>query len=297
MIVPPTPARRGVVGELLGGAGLVWRGFGFWRRRPGVMALGMLPGLIVLIVVGGLITLLAVNTGTVGTWLTPFAEEWGEAARTAAREIAGFLVVLAAAVLAFYTFTTLTLIVGDPFYERIQRRVEVDLGGLDEAPVGFWRSVGGSILLVLRGALYAVLTFATGLIPGVGAILAPVLGAVLAGHLIGRELATRPFESRGIVGDARRALRRGNRARQLGFGVMTQLFFLVPGGAILVMPAAVVGSTLLVRQMLERRGLEATAGLPGAESPTPLGEPGSSEPLSPTAPPTAGPSAPPPPSG
>ncbi len=257
MLVPPTPSPRGALSELLGGAALVWRGFGYWRRRPGAMALGMLPGLIVLVVVGGLITLLAMNTGAIGTWLTPFAAEWGETARTAAREIAGFLVVLAAAVLAFYTFTTLTLIVGDPFYERIQRRVETDLGGLEEAPIGFWRSAGGSVLLVLRGALYALLTFATGLIPAIGAILAPVLGAVLAGHLIGRELTTRPFESRGIVGDARRALRRGNRARQLGFGIMTQLFFLVPGGAILVMPAAVVGSTLLVRQMLERAELSA----------------------------------------
>ena len=48
---------------------------------------------------------------------------------------------------------------------------------------------------------------------------------------------------------------RGNRARVLGFGVATQLCFLIPGGAVAVMPAAVAGATSLARTMLERTPL------------------------------------------
>jgi len=237
---------------MLAGAALVWRGFGYWRRRPGAMALGMVPAVIALLLVATAITLLALNFAAIGAWLTPFAADWDAGTGDVARQLAGAVVVVGAAVLAFYTFTTLTLLIGDPFYERIWRRAEHDLGGFSAVPLGFWRSVGGSVLLVLRGIAYAVLTLALGLVPVVGAVAAPVLGVMLAGHLIARELTTRPFENRGVAGNARRAIRRGSRARQLGFGVMTQLFFLVPGGAIVVMPAAVVGSTLLVRQMQER---------------------------------------------
>ena len=44
---------------------------------------------------------------------------------------------------------------------------------------------------------------------------------------------------------------RGRRARILGFGVATQLCFLVPLGAIITMPAAVAGATVLARSLLE----------------------------------------------
>lgn len=236
--------------ELLAGAGLLWRGFGMWRRRPGVMALGMLPAAIVAALVIAVVVLLGANIAGIGAWLTPFAESWGENERELVRGAAGTLVVVGLLVLAFYTFTTLTLLVGDPFYERIWRRAEADLGEFAPAPFGFWRSVGDAILLVLRAVGYGLTTLVVGLIPVVGAVAGPVVGALLGGHLIARELTQRPFQARGMGRDARRGLLRGSRARELGFGVMTQLTFLIPGGAIIVMPAAVVGSTLLARELL-----------------------------------------------
>jgi len=216
------------------------------------MALGMVPAAIVLAVVVLAVSLLAANLSGIAAWLTPFADAWGEAEREFVRGAAGAIVVVGVLVLAFYTFTTLTLIVGDPFYERIWRRAETDLGDFEPAPVGFWRSVGESVLLVLRALGYGLLTFTAGLVPVVGSVLGPVTGALLGGHLLARELTQRPFQARGLRGDARRRLLRGSRARELGFGVMTQLCFLVPGGAIVVMPAAIVGSTLLARELLGR---------------------------------------------
>ncbi|WP_235451469.1 EI24 domain-containing protein [Yonghaparkia sp. Root332] len=248
------PARLGIAGELLAGAGLLWRGFGMWRRRPGVMALGMVPAAIVAAVVIALVIALTANVAGIGAWLTPFAESWGENERELVRGAAGTLVVVGLLVLALSTFTTLTLLVGDPFYERIWRRAEADLGAHSPAPFGFWRSVGDAILLVLRAIGYGLTTLAVGLIPVVGAVAGPVVGALLGGHLIARELTQRPFQARGMGRDARRELLRGSRARELGFGVMTQLTFLIPGGAIIVMPAAVVGSTLLARELMERAG-------------------------------------------
>jgi CysZ protein len=45
---------------------------------------------------------------------------------------------------------------------------------------------------------------------------------------------------------------RAHRARVLGFGVATQLCFLVPLGAVATMPAAVAGSTLLAHSLFGR---------------------------------------------
>lgn len=245
---PPVPWPR----ELLAGAALLWRGFGMWRRRPGVMAFGMVPAAIVLAVIAVVVGVLVANLETIAQWLTPFATDWGTAERELVRGAAGTLLVIGVLVVAFYTFTTLTLLVGDPFYERIWRRAETDLGDFVPAPLGFWRSVGDSILLVLRAIGYGLLTLGASILPVVGAVTGPVVGALLGGHLIARELTQRPFQSRGLGRDARRRLLRGSRARELGFGVMTQLLFLVPGGAIAAMPAAVVGSTLLARELLAR---------------------------------------------
>ena len=43
------------------------------------------------------------------------------------------------------------------------------------------------------------------------------------------------------------------RALTLGFGVATWLLFLVPLGAIIVMPAAVAGATMLSRRVVTER--------------------------------------------
>ena len=71
--------------------------------------------------------------------------------------------------------------------------------------------------------------------------------------LLADELTSRALVARGLDAAARRALRKDNRARVLGFGVATQLCFLVPLGAVLAMPAAVAGSTVLARTLLDAR--------------------------------------------
>ena len=48
-------------------------------------------------------------------------------------------------------------------------------------------------------------------------------------------------------------LLRGHRAQLLGFGVATQLCFMIPLGAVFTMPAAVAGSTMLARSALDAR--------------------------------------------
>jgi CysZ protein len=90
-----------------------------------------------------------------------------------------------------------------------------------------------------------------GFVPVVGGVLAAVLGVVLTGRLLARELTARAFDARYLDAAVRRALLRRHRWRILGFGAATQLCFLVPLGAIVTMPAAVAGATLLARSILD----------------------------------------------
>ncbi len=229
------------------------------------MLFGMLPAVIAATIIVVLLVTLGLNAEQWATALTGFAQEWQADWRTALRTAVAILLVAGVLIGAVYGFTTLTLLIGDPFYERVWRRTEEDLGDFEPTPVRFWRSFGDGLLLVLRAISYGLLTFVAGLLPLIGAVTGPVTGVLLGGHLIQRELTTRPLEARGIDGSARAAVMRGSRARALGFGVATQMLYLVPGGAVFVMPAAVVGATVLARDAVARA---AAAGLTTVD-PTP----------------------------
>ena len=254
---------RHSITEFFIGATLVLRGFGFWRVRPGVMALGMVPAVIAAAVIGTVLVTVGLNVEGFASAVTPFADEWAERERGVVRALVAIVMLTGIVIGMVYSFTALTLLIGDPFYERIWRAVEHELGGFTPSPVRFWRSFGDGILLVLRAIAFGITTFIVGLVPAVGSAAAAVLGPTLAGHLIARELTTRSFEARGISASRRVALLRGSRARELGFGVMTQLLFVVPGGAIVVMPAAVVAATRLARHVVE------TAAAPVEPQPAP----------------------------
>ena len=238
--------------EFARGASLLWRGFAFWGRRPGLMWLGLLPALLAAIVVAAGLVALGFALPGIAEALTPFADEWPEPWATIARVVAATATVAGALVLVVMTFTALTLLIGEPFYERIWAAVEADGGDAPDARgYGFWRSVGDAVSLIGRGLVVAVLAGLLGLVPVVGGLLAGTCALILGGTLLADELSARALAARGLTGRQRRDLMRGHRARVLGFGIVTQLCFLVPGGAIATMPAAVAGSTLLARSLLD----------------------------------------------
>jgi len=242
----PDPPRRSAAGEFALGVRTLLGGFGWWRVRPGLMLLGLIPAAIVSLALGaGLITL--------GFWvapltdaLTPFADGWPGLWSTVLRVAVGTAIFGAALLLAATTFTALTLLIGEPFYDRIWRGVEArESPDRPDHDPGFWAGVADAVSLITRGILAALLAFAIGLIPLVGGLLGTVTGVLLSGWILADELSARALTARGIDHRERRRMLRAHRARALGFGVATQLCFLVPLGAVLTMPAAVVGATRL----------------------------------------------------
>lgn len=240
------------------GPSYLLRGLGMWRRRPGLMLLGMLPALLVLAAVLVALVALLLHVGDLVAWATPFADDWAETLRGLLRVGLAVLVVLGFVVVSSLTFTAVTLTVGDPFYERIWAETERMLGGEvpDQGP-GFWKSARDGAALAGTGLLLGAGVFVLGLLPVVGTVVGLVLGVAVSGRLLAAELVSRALEARGMDRVARAELLRRDRGAVLGFGVATQLCFLVPLGAVVVMPAAVVGATMLARDLLERPAVRA----------------------------------------
>jgi CysZ protein len=90
-----------------------------------------------------------------------------------------------------------------------------------------------------------------GLVPVVGQVVAPVAGAAIGGWFLALELVGGPFARRGLWLAERRAALRAHRPLAIGFGVAVFVCFLIPLGAVVFMPAAVAGATLLTRRVLD----------------------------------------------
>jgi CysZ protein len=243
-----------VIGEFFGGVGLLGRGLRLWATSPRLMLLGAVPALVVGAVFAAALVGVGLAADDLARALTPFADGWPEWSRTLVRLGGGLAVAALAVLLAVVAFTAVTLLVGDPFYERIWRRVEERQGDPPaDVDRGFWRglarSAGDSLRLLLATAGVGVLLFVGGFVPVLGQTVVPVLGALTGGWFLAVELTGYAFDARGrSLAERRRGLA-VNRARTLGLGTATYLLFFVPLGAVLVMPAAVAAATLLAREV------------------------------------------------
>ncbi|MET8151169.1 EI24 domain-containing protein [Actinoplanes sp. NPDC005259] len=241
--------------EFAAGAGLLGRGLLLVLRSPKILGLGLLPALIAGLLYAAALAALIAYVDDLSATVTWFADDWSEVSRNLTRVLAGVALIGLGGLFGVLTFTAVTLLIGDPFYEKISGLVEARYGGVpDEVEVSLGRSLARSLVDSLRliglSILFGIPLFVAGFIPVVGQTVVPVIGATIGGWLLAVELTGVPFQRRGQRLRHRRAALRGNRPLALGFGVAVFACFLIPLGAVLVMPAAVVGGTLLARRSL-----------------------------------------------
>lgn len=237
------------------GAGLLARGLRLIARRPRLFLLGAIPPAITSVIFTGLIIALITQLDPVVNWLTPFADGWARGAATTIRVLVGGALLAGAVLVMVITFTTLTLALGSPLYDKLSESVEREFGEVPELDEnvarGIFRALRQAFGLIVVSALGALLLFATGFIPVIGQTVIPVISAIFGGWMLGIELVGSPFERRGLLRLAdRRAAMRTRRLRVLGFGVPTFLLLAIPFAGVVVFPIATAAGTLLARQLL-----------------------------------------------
>lgn len=245
----------GAVRDFVTGAGLLGRGLGLVLSSPRLLGLGLVPAIIAGLLYGAAVFTLVAFVGDLASAVTWFADDWSTLWRDLIRLLAGAAVLGLGGLLLVLTFTAVTLLIGDPFYERISGLVERRYGGVpDEVEVPLLTSLGRSLRDSLRliglSILLGIPLFAAGFIPVVGQTVVPVVGGAVGGWLLAVELTGVPFQRRGKRLRDRRAALRARRPLALGFGVAVFACFLIPLGAVLLMPAAVAGGALLSRKVL-----------------------------------------------
>ncbi|MFC9929602.1 EI24 domain-containing protein [Streptomyces sp. NPDC127190] len=257
--------------ELGAGFGHLWKGQRWVGRHRRSYGFGLLPGLITLVLYAAALLALALWGEDAVGWATPFADDWSSPWQGLFR---GFLTVVLfalALLLAVLTFTAVTLLVGQPFYEALSERVDADVSPDGTAPRSelplwreLWISGRDSLRILVRAGLWGVLLFALGLLPFVGQTVVPVAGFFVTGFFLTEELTAVALQRRGVELRARLALLRSRKALVWGFGAPLGLAFLVPFVAVFLMPGAVAGATLLARDLLgEENAEDGTGERPG----------------------------------
>lgn len=248
--------RRGSrFGDFVLGVKYLGRGLGWVARRPGQWLFGLVPALITLVLYVVAFVLLAVFIDDLASWVTPFADDWSDGARQSMRVFAGVVLFGAGAFLAILAFTGVTLLIGDPFYERISKNVEDSMGGAPpevDSPVlaQIGRAVGDTLILIAVALPFTIIFFALGFVPVIGQTVIPVLAACVSGYFLTGELTSVPMERRGLYRRDRFALLKRDRPVAVGFGAATFVLFFIPLGAVFAMPGAVAGATIMTRERL-----------------------------------------------
>nr|WP_237683710.1 EI24 domain-containing protein [Nocardiopsis sinuspersici] len=225
-------------------------------RRPRLFMLAALPALITSLLFLALFVLLVVNLTDIVGWATPFADGWDPVWRGLVRGAVSVALLAGSFLLMVVAFTTVTLTLGGPIYDKVTELVEKELGNdpgeLDESLMtSMWRSIRQSLAIVAMSLLVTVAVFAIGFVPLVGQVVGPVLAALLGGWLLGIELLTSAFDRRNLLTiRERRRHMKTRRARVLGYVVPTYFLLAIPFLAVLVFPAAVAGAVFLTRDLV-----------------------------------------------
>src|SRR5689334_10789036 len=74
--VPLAPRRPGAIRQFFTGVGFLARGFGRYRKDPGLAIAGIVPAVIAAVIVLGALATLIYFAGDIATAATPFADKW-----------------------------------------------------------------------------------------------------------------------------------------------------------------------------------------------------------------------------
>lgn len=209
----------------------------------------------VLVLLGLLIPLVWWSIGSFGPWLS--ASLFGETStwyEEGARVLVRWLSSVLAALLGFWLALLLAPVLSAPALEHLVRARESELGAGSRPRHSLWFELRCGLEAQLGGLLLAaplwLLYWLVGLaLPGAALLLLPLQALPLALGLAWN-LLDYPLTLRGIRVRKRWTLLRQSPGPVLGFGFALAALTLIPGAALLLLPAGVVGATELIWRLL-----------------------------------------------
>ena len=166
------------------------------------------------------------------------------------------LIVLTVGLITGYLFTTIALVIASPFNSLLAEKAEelitgrpVDsLEGLGAALMSVPRSIVREVVKLLYYIPMALLALLLSFIPGVGAVAWLLLGA----WMMSIQFVDYPMDNHQLSFAQVKAAVRSRRLSSMGFGGLVALCTGIPLINFFVVPAAVVGATLLWCEELDQ---------------------------------------------
>ncbi len=232
------------------------RGFGL-LQEPSLRRYVVIPILINVVLIVGLLSL-------AGWQLNDWLNAWlaGLPHWLAWLEDVLWWIVMALCTLAFcYVFTLLANLIASPFNGMLSARVELLVTGT--APES-GMSLAGEMLdgvtgelrrlryYLGRAALLGLISLVLLFIPVANLAIAP-LWFIFGAFMLAFEYLDQPMANRGLSFDHKMVRMRAHRWQHLGFGSVVTLATAIPLANLVVMPAAVIGATLLYLETAEGR--------------------------------------------
>lgn len=231
-------------GNIARGAGYLTRGAKL-LKHPSLRTFVIIPLLINILIFGSLVTLgfsyisdlMDTMLASIPGWLSFI--KW----------ILWPLIVITVSLISGYLFTTVALIIASPFNALLAEKAEelitgqpVDsLEGFGAALASVPRSVVRELLKLLYYIPMALLVLLLSFIPGVGAVAWLLLGA----WMMSIQFVDYPMDNHQMSFAEVKKACRSRRLSSLGFGGVVALCTGIPLVNFFVVPAAVVGATLL----------------------------------------------------
>ncbi len=169
------------------------------------------------------------------------------------------LIGISVSLISGYLFTAMALIIASPFNALLAEKAEElvtsrpvnSLEGLGAALLGVPRGIIREIAKLLYYVPMAVFVLLLSFIPGVNAV-APVLWFLLGAWMMSIQFVDYPMDNHQLgFADVKEAVR-SRRLSSMGFGGLVALCAAIPVVNFFVVPAAVVGATLLWVEELDQ---------------------------------------------
>lgn len=168
--------------------------------------------------------------------------------------LAALLLVAAFALVVIFGFTAIGCVIAAPFLEALSEKVEIHEG---------WRALSGGVRQALsdivgslRTALLVIVLFLASqatlllllFVPVLGQIAYAVLAPPVGGFFLAVQFFDPPLGRRRLAAGARLAVLWRHKLETTGFGLAIFLSTLAPLLNFMLLPAAAIGATLLLRQ-------------------------------------------------
>lgn len=218
-------------------------GVAWLRKRPGLLALLLLPALLGVLAFLGMATTLWAYQGMVyGALLfTPTAAWWSVSLYYVTKVILFVALLILSAVLG----VGLVSIVAAPIYELVSLKIETDLLGRKGPELTLWQSL--RLIKEEAKKMFCIISVSILLllIPGVN-----VISTLMTAFLVGWDFYDYPLVRRGYS-----FRQRWSSVKQDGWQVMgLGLWLIIPFAQVIVYPLAVAGGTMISVRRLQKEG-------------------------------------------